>query len=184
MRIGVISDTHLPALGKEPGPEVMQAFAGVEMILHAGDIYSSECLDALEQIAPVVAVEVPPAPVIGDPRVSFKRVVSIEGHSIGLVHDLTIDGLVGGEVVPGILPDRFESERTLSQVVADFFEEPVDTVVFGHTHISLVERHDGVLFVNPGSPTLPRQIRRLGDVAILELVDGVANAEIIDLKTI
>ena len=69
MRIGLISDTHLPALGVEPPVEVARAFAGGELILHAGDIDSSACFDWLERIAPVVAVEVPPAPVIGDPRV-------------------------------------------------------------------------------------------------------------------
>jgi len=184
MRLGLISDTHSPALGAEPPPEVTRAFSGVELILHAGDIYSSECLDALERIAPVVAVEVPPAPAIGDERVSFKRVVEAAGYSIGLVHDLTIDGLVGGEVVPGALDRHFRSERTLTEVVHDFFGAPVDTVVFGHTHIPLVEENDGLLLVNPGSPTLPRQIRRLGTVAVLDLGAGGRSAEIIDLRTI
>ena len=64
MRVGLISDTHAPALGVHPPAEVERAFAGVDLILHAGDIYSSDCLDWLERIAPVVAVEVAPAPVM------------------------------------------------------------------------------------------------------------------------
>ena len=65
MRVGLISDTHSPAMGVHPPEEVRRAFVGVDLILHAGDIYSSECLDWLEEIAPVVGVEVPPAPEIG-----------------------------------------------------------------------------------------------------------------------
>ena len=182
MRLGLISDTHSPALGDEPPPEVTHAFRGVDMILHAGDIYSSECLDALERIAPVLAVEVPPAPAIGDDRVSFKRIVSVAGYEIGLVHDLTIDGLIGGEVIPGAIEARFRSEHSLSKVLHDFFDGPVDTVVHGHTHIPMVEEQDDILIINPGSPTLPRQIRKLGTVAILELGPGTRSAEIIDLR--
>jgi predicted phosphodiesterase len=65
MRIGLISDTHSPAMGVHPPEQVARAFEGVDLILHAGDIYSSDCLDWLELIAPVIAVEVAPAPVIG-----------------------------------------------------------------------------------------------------------------------
>jgi hypothetical protein len=54
---------------------VFIAFEGVDLILHAGDIYTSECLDALERVAPVLAVEVPPTPADGDPRIKYKRVI-------------------------------------------------------------------------------------------------------------
>ena len=57
MRIGVISDTHTPGAAKEPPSEIVQAFEGVDLILHAGDIYIASCLDWLERIAPVMAVE-------------------------------------------------------------------------------------------------------------------------------
>ena len=77
MRIGIISDTHNPNVGPEPPPEVLVAFRGVEAILHAGDIYVSSCLDWLESIAPVYAVELGAAShFANDPRVVDKaRVV-------------------------------------------------------------------------------------------------------------
>ena len=59
---------------------------------------------------------------------------------------------------------------------------PVDVVVFGDTHFEMVEEHDGVLFVNPGSPTIPRQMMRLGHVAILDITDGRPSARIIELS--
>jgi putative phosphoesterase len=175
----VFSDTHLPALGKEPPPEVAQAFDGVELILHAGDIYNAECLDWLERIAPVIAVEVPPAPVWGDPRVVERRVLEVEGHRIGLVHDLAIRGC--DEVIPGALQRDFPSGTSVLSALETFFGEAVDAVVFGHSHIAVAETHQGILFVNPGSPTLPRQVRRLGSVGIMELQPDSRDAWIVEL---
>ena len=61
------------------------------------------------------------------------------------------------------------------------FGDPVNVVVFGHTHHAVVEKHQGVLIVNPGSPSLPKQIRRLGQVGILELLPDGAEAKIVEL---
>ena len=167
-------------MGRHPPAEVERAFHGVELILHAGDIYSSECLDWLERIAPVLAVEMPPAPVVGDPRVARKRVVQVDGHSVGLVHDLVILGH-GFEVVPGIIGAKVAPEQSLADALERFFGEPVDTVVFGDTHIPMAETHQDIAFVNPGSPTLPRQRRELGTVAILECASAGREATIVDL---
>ena len=183
MKIGLISDTHLPAMGRVPPPEVALALEGVDLILHAGDIYSSDCLDWLELIAPVIAVEVAPAPVIGDPRVAERRVIELEGHTIGLVHDLMLKGLTV-EVVPGSIAAKFPADRSLPDAVADFFGGPVDAVVFGHTHFAVAETHQGILFVNPGSPTLPKQIRKLGTVAVMELTPEGRDAWIVDLAAL
>jgi len=92
-------------------------------------------LDWLELIAPVMAVELPPAPGGDDHRVvaaQAGRIVEIEGHSIGLVHELVIRGI--NEVFPGVLAERFPPESSLQGVIEDFFGRPVETVVFGHTH--------------------------------------------------
>ena len=61
MKIGLVSDTHLPNIGHALPDQLLSAFDGVDLILHAGDVYSPECLDWLERIAPILAVEVPPA---------------------------------------------------------------------------------------------------------------------------
>ncbi|MCX6021309.1 MAG: metallophosphoesterase family protein [Chloroflexi bacterium] len=180
MKIGLISDTHLPNIGQELPPQINIAFAGVDLILHAGDIYNSACLDWLERIAPIIAVEVPPALAMNDPRVALRRVVELEGYRIGLVHDITMRG-IEWEVTPGIMAKKWPQDWSLPEHLETFFGKPVDIVVFGHTHITLIETHQGVLFINPGSPTLPRQVRRLGAVAILELTPAGAEAKIIEL---
>jgi putative phosphoesterase len=60
----------------------------------------------------------------------------------------------------------------------------VDVVVFGGTHREMVAHYEGVLFVNPGSPTLPARPRDggLGTLAILEIRNSMATVEIIHLK--
>lgn len=184
MKIGLISDTHLPSTGKEPPPQVARAFEGVDLILHAGDIYVPSCLDWLERIAPVQAVEMYISSTWdGDARVASKRVVEVEGHAIGLVHDLALRGM-HDEAWPGTLATAFPQGEPLRAALRDFFGRAVDIVVFGHTHVALMEQHHGVLMVNPGSATLPRQIMRLGTVAVLEVTTGGRAARIIDLAEV
>ena len=201
MKIGLISDTHLPQMGREPPPQVALAFAGVDLILHAGDIYSADCLDWLERIAPVLAVEVAPAPVVGDPRVVARilpgepghdpsaeqqrdnRVIEAAGHAIGLVHDLMIPRM--DEIMPGRLAARFPADRSLAADLEAAFGRTVSIVVFGHTHRAMAETHQGILLVNPGSPTLPNQLRRLGTVGLLEITPSSGPvATIIELSTL
>src|SRR5690349_10824803 len=104
MKIGLISDTHSPGFGVTPPWQVEKAFESVDLILHAGDIYSRRCLDWLEEkIAPVIAVEYP-GPYLGTiPNVLEKRVVESQGIEIGMVHDLTMHGMMR-EPFPGVIP--------------------------------------------------------------------------------
>ena len=182
MRIGCISDTHNPATGRVPSPEVALAFEGVDAIFHAGDIYIPSTLDWLEQIAPVTAVELGSlAHFDGDSRVAERRVFELEGHTIAMVHDLIIPGM-GGEVVEGAIERYFPEGKSLPEAVAAVFGADINIIVFGHTHYSIVEKHQGILLVNPGSSALPRQVRRMGQVAILELTPEGADAHIVNLS--
>ena len=185
MRVGVISDTHNPSVGPEPPGEVVSAFKGVDVIIHAGDIYQPSCLDWLEEIAPVYAVELGAAAHFkGDARVvDMARVVELEGHSVGIIHDLLVPGM-GQEVTEfSPLSKHFPQDADLPTALTSVFDASVDVVIFGHTHYPVVEEFQGVLMVNPGSPSLPKQIRRLGQVAILELGPGRKSAKILDLST-
>lgn len=181
VRIGLISDTHVPNAVNEVPYQVENAFKGVDLILHAGDIYQSVCLDWLERIAPVTAVELESMVHFkNDSRVEEKRVLTLEGHSIGLVHDLFLRGI--DEVRPGSIAASNHSAESLPEIVERFFGDPVTIVVFGHTHIPVMEEHHGILFVNPGSPVLPRQRRELGQVGILEVTPQNKSAWILDLS--
>ena len=185
MRVGVISDTHNPNVGPEPPLEVVAAFQGVDVIIHAGDIYLPSCLDWLEAIAPVYAVELgADAHFKEDPRVVDKRrVIQLEGHAIGLTHDLLLPGMAQEVTDYSPLSKHFPPEADFSAALVSVFESPEDIVIFGHTHYATVQEYRGVLMVNPGSPSLPKQLRRLGQVAIMELEPDHVSAEILELST-
>ena len=119
--IGLISDTH--GLLR---PEVAPALAGVDLILHAGDIDTAEVLEQLRSLAPVVAVRGNNDRGAWADAILEREVTRVGSVSIYMVHDLHDIGL--------------------SPVAAGF-----QVVVSGHTHRPLVEQRDGVLFVNPGS---------------------------------
>jgi uncharacterized protein len=182
MKIGLISDTHIPTVGKEPPPQVAKAFQGVDLILHAGDIYVQSCIDWLERIAPVNALELG-IESSGErvSRVNFPQVIEAEGHSIGLVHELILLALAD-EVQPGTIAKRWPAGESLPEALEKIFGKPVDIVVCGYTHQAMVETHQGVLIVNPGSPTMVVQTIRLGTVATLELTPESQEARIIELS--
>jgi putative phosphoesterase len=166
MRIGLLSDTHVPS-GRFPlWPEVYEAFRGVDRIFHLGDIFIPAVLDWLEEVAPVLAVRGNNDSFdTGDPRFKDRHILEIEGLRVGLIHILE------------------PYDRPVDWLLQRYFGQTLDVVVFGDTHYELVEERDGVLFVNPGSPTYPRNMeRRLGTVGILEVNGGRASAEIIQLK--
>jgi len=184
MRVGVISDTHNPSVGDEPPAEIIPAFEGVDVIIHAGDIYQPSCLDWLEKIAPVYAVELGAgAHFQGDPRVvDMSRVLELEGHTIGLIHDLMVPGMAQEVTEYTPLSKHFPTGANLSSALETIFHDSVDIVIFGHTHYPVVEEFQGILIVNPGSPSLPKQIRRLGQVAVIELKPDSKSAKILDLS--
>ncbi|MDO8673693.1 MAG: metallophosphoesterase family protein [Dehalococcoidia bacterium] len=166
MRIGLISDTHVPSSMRVLWPEIRTAFLGVDLILHAGDIYDLSCLDWLEEIAPVmVARGNGDAYTPEDPRIKDVQIIEVESRKIGMVHGLYYPG------------------PSLEKEMRRNFGGPVDIIIFGDTHVETIERHDGVLLVNPGSPTYPHNYEtRLGTVGILELTPSEVEARIINLK--
>ncbi|MDY7019223.1 MAG: metallophosphoesterase family protein [Chloroflexota bacterium] len=170
MRLGLISDTHISQEGETLPPQIREVFAGVDLILHGGDIYLLSVLDEMEALAPVMAVRgngdiwLPP-----DPRLRDNIVLILEGIRLGLTHGLDY-------------PEP--SWRTLEAAMQYEFGGKVDILVFGDSHVALMEIYKGVLLINPGSPTFPRQIKELGSVALLEINStGEAKAQIISLTT-
>ncbi len=184
MKIGLIADTHIPSMGAEPPSQVVQAFAGVDLILHVGHVDIASCIDWLERIAPVTATT---SWLVGTgealPRVNTVKVVELENHTIGICHELILKSLAD-DVIPGAIGRAFPPEESLPDALEGIFGKPVDVVVFGYTHEAMMETHQGVLFVNPGSPSLVKQTPKLGTVAILEIAPERTAARIIDLAAL
>ena len=172
MRIGLISDTHIPWERKDIPQQVFDAFQGVDLILHAGDIYAHYVLDKLESIAPVLAAlgdDDYPTP---DSRVQEKHILQLEGQTLWLIHE-------GPQIS---LPPEWLSTWWKNRISPDNdkYGKP-DIIVSGHEHRTQVDRSDGILLINPGSPTLLNYQRGLGTVGILELSSGTADVSIIQL---
>lgn len=159
MRIGVLSDTHVPGRARALPPVLFEAFDGVDMILHAGDLVSTRVLVELEAIAPVVAVRGNMDPPELARQLPKQRELLLEGVKIGLIHG---DG-------PGA---RRPAERALAAF------PDADCIVFGHSHVPMCERRGRTLLFNPGSPT-DRRRQPQHSYGFLTLVDGEVQGEIV-----
>ena len=186
MKLGLISDTHSAGSGQDLPKQVFQALAGVDLILHCGDLECLGVLDSLETIAPVLAVRGYEDPMEeGNRLATTTRVVPVEGVNIGMVHDIQWP-------TPSIptSPDGTSLQLPPSgtrELLAKKFGQQVDVVVFGDTHEELVCYCDGVLLVNPGSPTYPGRRHTpgsLGTLAILDVNRGAVDVRLLELATL
>ena len=165
MRIGLISDTHISKRG-ELWPQVFDAFDGVDAILHAGDVWSPRLLDELEEVAPVRVARGNGDLGQDDARLEDRCVVTFGGVTVAMLHDFPT-------------PAHRPAELILDRVRLRFPGVSPDVVVYGHTHIEAIDNVDGLLCVNPGSPTLPHnKSLRLGTIGFLNVGDGKADAEL------
>jgi putative phosphoesterase len=164
MRIGVVSDTHLPRFGRALPEPLVRGFheAGIERILHLGDWTSTLAVDLLEEIAPLDGVAGNNDPPELVERFGRRKVVEVEGVRIGLTH---------GDLGEG----RTTPERARQAFAG---ASPPGAILFGHSHIPLLEQLPGDrLLLNPGSPTDKRRQPR-HSWALLDLKEGVARAEL------
>lgn len=151
--LGLISDTHGVVR-----PRVFDALAGVELILHAGDV-GTGVLAELRAIAPVRAVHGNTDP-FDDPELPPAIEMSHEGIRIHVSHGHEL-----GSPTP---------ERLLAAYDAD-------VIVFGHTHRQLVVHAGGRWVVNPGAAG-HRRFKLMPSVARLSIRDGSIEVEIVDLE--
>jgi uncharacterized protein len=173
MRIGLLSDTHMPWSQKELPEEVFETFKGVDLILHAGDIYSYSVLDRLERVAPVLAALGDDDYQGNDARVREKHILEIDGRIIWLIHEGPYTPL-SSTFIPMWWQSRFTS--------ADKMRERPDIIISGHQHKTIVERTESLLHISSGSPTLLHYQKGLGTVGILELGGGNTDFKIVDLS--
>jgi putative phosphoesterase len=173
MRIGLIADTHIPEARRELWPQVFEAFAGVDLILHAGDIHEVRVIDELARVAPIYVARGDGddggggRPVQPDhPRLRLGWTLELGGLNVGITHALPIP-----EAPPSL---------TVAVAVDRLFPlgRP-DVVIYGDSHVEAIDTFDGVLCVNPGSPTFPHNLAtQLGTIGFLSIESGRASATI------
>ena len=147
MKIGLISDTH--GLVR---PEALQALAGVDRIIHAGDVGGANVIEALSGIAPVDVVRGNNDKDPWGAKLPSWLALEFEGVGIHVLHDV--------------------NELDVDAAAAGFH-----VVIAGHSHKPMVAERDGVLFVNPGSAGR-RRFSLPVTVGYLMVAAGTARAEI------
>jgi hypothetical protein len=161
--IGLVSDTHFPRFGRAL-PRALEdglRAARVSRILHMGDLTDALAIPLFEAIAPFDAVAGNNDPEEIWSRYGRRKVVTIDGVRIGLVH---------GDAGRG---------NAHENAIAAFADEPADVILYGHSHRPLVEQRGARLVANPGSPTDKRAMPAFS-YGILTITGGVAA---IDLRT-
>lgn len=132
-RILVLSDTHIPRVAVDLPDKVYKEVGNVDMILHAGDFVEKEVLDKLKTLKETKAV----CGNMDSPNIRHalnpKEIIQVEKVRIGLIHG-------------------YGAPRELIETVKGEFTN-VDAIVFGHSHSAVNTVKDGILFLNPGSPT-------------------------------
>jgi putative phosphoesterase len=139
MKIIVLADTHMPKRAKALPETVRTALADADHIIHAGDITDPAVLDMLAGFAPITAVAGNADPPELSEALGEKKLLFLDGFRFGIYHGHGSKG------------------KTLDRALNTFTGQTVDAIIFGHSHNPYLERHGGVLVMNPGSPTDKRR---------------------------
>lgn len=158
-KIGVVSDTHIPSRSRTLPKALMEGISGVDLIIHAGDLLKDYVLYELEEIAPVEAVAGNNDDEYIRSMLPNKKIIKAGRFKIGITHGYG------------------RGSNTLYAALATFMRDSVDCVVFGHSHIPFNERVNGILCVNPGSPTDKRSQKHYS-YGIIKVEDSDISAEI------
>jgi putative phosphoesterase len=155
MKIGIVSDTHMPRFGKALPAALREGLIAhrIELILHLGDFTSPAVADLFREIAPFDAIAGNNDPEAIWRSFGRRKILCIEGLRIGMVHG---DGT---------------RKTTAERALEAFAGETVDVILFGHSHRPSCERHGDLWLVNPGSPTDKRRNTRYS-YGVLEIANG------------
>lgn len=136
MKIGVISDTHIPLQAKQMADVILEAFKKVDMVLHAGDLVKLFVLEDLRIVCKEVKAVCGNMD-LGDVShyLPKKEVINVGKYRIGLTH---------GAGSPS---------KLIESVTETFKDDNVDIIVFGHSHYPVNEKKGKILYFNPGSAT-------------------------------
>jgi putative phosphoesterase len=183
-RIGFLADSHsMKADGSDLPQQVLDAFAGADLIVHLGDIGQKGILARLGGVAPVLV----PAGAdkgwipVGRSDVAPIKVIEATGRSIGLTFNLAKP-----DKAITVSADAIQFTKPLEDLMKKRFGRRVDAIAFGGTHRQRTVEHEGVVFFDPGSPTLPSDKKGpddLGSVSVLNLEAGKIRVDEIRLTS-
>jgi putative phosphoesterase len=162
MKIGILSDTHIPDRAKELPAKLLEEFKEADMVIHAGDLADMSVHKALLDVCKdvrVVSGNMDPTEIKN--MFPQRQLIKAGGFTIGLVH--------------GWGPPN----KLLETVKEEFKAEKPDIVIFGHSHQALSQQDGKTLYFNPGSPT-DNVFAPFRSFGIIEITDKI-NARIVKL---
>lgn len=162
MKIGVISDTHIPTFAKDLPKKVREYFTTCDLIIHAGDSIERIALDKLGEIAETKAVFGNMDSADLKKSLPEKIIIEADGKKIGVFHGQGMG-------------------RKVLESAKGAFTEKMDIIIFGHSHVPVNEEEDGTLFFNPGSAT-DMVFSGRKSFGIIEIEDGMVKGEIINIE--
>lgn len=133
MKIGIISDTHGDLLSAE---KAIKAMGDIDLLLHAGDTYRDAIL--LEETLDIDVIAVK-GNTDFDCEASSETIISIEGKRIFLTHG-----------------HKYNVKYSLDRLYYKALETNSNIIIFGHSHIPIHAKENDIIFINPGSPSSPR----------------------------
>ena len=162
IKIGVISDTHIPDRIKVVPEKILEAFKHVDMVIHAGDLVDLSVLEDLKSVCKNVhAVYGNMDPYNVKKVLPENKIIHVDKYKIGLMHGLG-------------------NPLHLVETTRQFFKnDKVDIIIFGHSHKPFCESIDNILFFNPGSAT-DTIFAAFNSYGIIEINDKI-NAKIVKL---
>jgi len=159
--VAVLSDTHLPRGARRLPDACVERLRSADLILHAGDFVAAPFLAELGALGPpVVGVHGNMDDEALRDELPRERIVDLDRVRIGIVHDAG--------------PRARRHERLVARFPG------CDAVVYGHTHVPEVGRHDGVWILNPGSPTERRRAPSRA-MLVLAVAGGRLRPDVVEL---
>ncbi len=159
LTVGLLSDTHIPYRMKRLPQAALDALAGCDVILHAGDVDDPAALEPLRAIAPVYAVRGnfhvmdfsdggATLPAVIELELAGERIVLVHGHRPGFI-GFWLKGLYL-VALRLRLTDNSTLNRLAARRLARLYPQ-ADVIVFGHMHKPHIERIGHTLLINPGA---------------------------------
>lgn len=162
IRIGVISDTHIPDRTAGIPQKILDGFKNVDMIIHAGDLVELSVLQDLKSVCKkVIAVYGNMDSPETREKLPEKEIIKAGKYKIGVIHG-------------------YGHPAKLVELVGQQFKgDDVDVIIFGHSHLPFNEKRGGILYFNPGSAT-DKIFSPYNSYGIIELNDTI-EAQIIKI---
>jgi uncharacterized protein len=158
-KIGVISDTHIPTRAKQLPPAVFTHFAGVDLIIHCGDIVEGNVLTELASIAPVHAVK-----------------GNMDSHDIKEPNELTLE--INNKFILCVAHGTGSPFDVKQRLFKKFAGQKPYMILHGHTHLPEISEFSGIKIFNPGSCTCGHDYDSIG---ILDVKTDSIDCKIIPL---